>query len=96
MRMISFPFHYNGLMENASIKPIVLRAHFDGARIQLDEQFDLKPGMPLFVMLLPASEIEYDNWLKLSAQGLAFAYSDKEPSYELHTVRELNPDYEAR
>ena len=83
-------------MENALIKPIVLRAHFDGARIQLDEKFELKPGMSLFVMLLPASEIEYDNWLKLSAQSLAFAYGDKEPTYGLHSVREPNPDYEAR
>jgi hypothetical protein len=78
------------------MKPVVLRAHFDGARILLDEHFDLKPGTPLFVMLLPASEIEYDNWTKLSAQGLAFAYSDAEPEYTMTAVREPNPDYEAR
>lgn len=39
---------------------------------------------------------EHDNWMQLSAQGLAGAYSEDEPEYTADLIKEPNPGYEAR
>jgi hypothetical protein len=50
-----------------------LRAYFDGEQIRLDEPFDLKPGTPLTVTVLPG-DLERENWARLSLKGLEGAY----------------------
>ena len=68
----------------------ILRAHFDGQHIVLDEPFELPVNVPLAVSILkepipyelaPDLESERAEWLRFSAQGLARAYSDDEPEY---------------
>lgn len=59
-----------------------LKAHFDGERIRLDEPFDLPANAPLLVTVLPAAnDTEREEWLRLSAAGLARAYGADEPEY---------------
>ena len=78
------------------MKPVALRAHFDGEHIQLDEPFELQPGTPVTVMVLHESsaDSEHADWLRLSQQRLAEAYGDDEPEYPLSLLKEPNPDYE--
>jgi hypothetical protein len=68
----------------------ILRAHFDGQHIVLDEPFTLPVNVPLAVSILqepiaykdaPDLETERAEWLRFSAQGIARAYSDDEPEY---------------
>jgi hypothetical protein len=63
---------------------IALKAHFDGQRILLVEDYDLPANTPLLVTVLPV-EKEDDRalWLAASARGLARAYGDDEPEYTL-------------
>ena len=63
---------------------VSLQAHFDGTRIQLDEPFELPANCRLIVTVLPSDESFEpwrEDWLRLSAQGLAAAYGDDEPAY---------------
>ena len=63
---------------------VILKAHYDGRQIVLDEPFDLLPNAPLIVTVLPAAaveEVERAQGAALSARGLAHAYSDSEPEY---------------
>ena len=63
---------------------VTLKAHYDGRQIVLDEPFDLSPNTPLIITVLSPTvvqEIEHADWSKLSARGLARAYSDSEPEY---------------
>ena len=75
---------------------ITLRAHFDGKRILLDEPYDLQPNASLLVTVVQAPQASRDDWLDLSAQGLANAYGEGEPDYSLNMIKEPNPDYETR
>ena len=68
----------------------VLRAHFDGQHIVLDEPFELPTNVPFFVTILneqipyehaPDLETERAEWNRFAAQSLARAYSDSEPEY---------------
>lgn len=43
------------------MKPITLRAHFDGERIQLDEPFDLQAGAPVMVLVQSDSKTDPDR-----------------------------------
>lgn len=60
---------------------ITLKAHFDGARIQLDETFDLPLNAPLMITVLPFVEDEREPWHAAAAQSLARAYGANEPEY---------------
>ena len=62
---------------------IILKAHFDGTSIQLDEPYELPRDARLLVTILPdsASDRERADWLALSASGLERAYGDDEPDY---------------
>lgn len=66
----------------------ILKAHFDGKQIVLDEPFDLPPNSPLVVTVLSSEEsIEDAQWRDLSAHGLATAYGDDEPDYSAADVK---------
>jgi hypothetical protein len=68
--------------------PIILKAHFDGQRIVLDQPFELPNGTSLIVTVLPrADEAEHAEWSRAAAAGLARAYSDDEPEYSLSDVK---------
>lgn len=75
------------------MKPITLRAHFDGESIELDEPFELQPGTPLAVIVHPADP-EREEWLRLAARRFEDAYGDDEPEYSPSLIKEPNPDYE--
>ena len=69
----------------------ILRAHFDGEHIVLDEPFSLPLNAPLAVTVLSPSTPEHDReraeWAALSAQSLARAYGDDEPEYTLDDLK---------
>jgi hypothetical protein len=71
---------------------VILKAHYDGKHIVLDEPFVLRPNAPLAVTVLStaasAHDREHTGWADLSAQSLARAYGDDEPEY---TVADLRP-----
>jgi len=73
----------------------ILRAHFDGDQILLDEPFELEPNTELLVTILPkTSDDESEDWARLSLESLTRAYSDNEPEYSLDAIKEANPEYE--
>lgn len=75
---------------------ISIPAHFDGERILLDEPIELEPNTRLIVTVLPKDNVEYESWLRLSAQKLEDAYGDNEEAYSVDSIREVNPEYEGR
>ncbi len=77
---------------------VALPAHYDGERICLDEEYDLKPYTKLIVTILPKEEpeSERESWLHLSGQRLKEAYGNDEPEYPLDLLIEVNSSHEAR
>lgn len=71
---------------------LVLKAHYDGKGVVLDEPCALPANTPLAVTVLPLVSTDHDgeraNWATLGAQNLARAYGDSEPEY---TVADLKP-----
>ncbi|HEX4952066.1 MAG TPA: hypothetical protein VF017_01545 [Thermoanaerobaculia bacterium] len=65
----------------------MLKAHYDGERIVLDEPFDLSVDAPLMVTVF-APDAERSEWAALGVQGIARAYGDDEPDY---TAADLKP-----
>lgn len=63
------------------METIVLRAHFDGKQILLDEPYELLPNTHLLVTVIKKPDTEQMAWLKLSAEGLNLAYGEDEPEY---------------
>ena len=60
-----------------------LRAHFDGKQILLDEPFELEPNTKLIVTVLPnSSNVECEDWARLSLESLARSYGDDELEYQ--------------
>jgi hypothetical protein len=76
------------------METIVLRAHFDGERILLDDEYELRPNTNLLITVLRQLDVEEEEWLRLSAQSLEAAYGDSEPEYSLNLIKEPNPNYE--
>ena len=72
---------------------IVLRAHFDGEHILLDDPAELLPNTRLLV-IVSEPDAEQAAWRQLSITGLSAAYSENEPDYPLAAIKEPNPDYE--
>ncbi len=67
---------------------VSLRAHYDGERIQLDEEFDLPPDVPLLVtVLVPEADNDREAWIATGRQALARAYGNEEPEYTLADIR---------
>lgn len=65
----------------------ILKAHYDGEHIVLDEPFELAANVPLMVTLV-APDDERSEWVALGSSGFARAYGDYEPDY---TVADLVP-----
>lgn len=80
------------------METLTLRAHFDGKQILLDEPFELEPNAQLIVTVLPNSlGEEREDWARLALESLERAYNgDDEPEYSLDSIKEANPEYEAR
>ena len=76
------------------MESIVLRAHYDGTRILLDEPFELQPNSKLLVTVIKIPDTAPETWFSLSAQGLGAAYGNDEPEYPLTLIKEHNPHYE--
>jgi hypothetical protein len=80
------------------MNPIMLRVHFDGANMVLDEPANLKPDTQLLVTVLPttnhgesaAFDEERDDWIKLSLMALESAYGNDEPEYSMDMIKEPN------
>ncbi len=58
----------------------ILKAHFDGKNIVLDEPFELSANAPLLVTVC-APDAERSEWAALGARSLARAYGEDEPDY---------------
>jgi hypothetical protein len=78
------------------METIILRAHFDGKQILLDEPYELQPNTRLLVTVMKKPDIEQGAWFNLSAEGLSLAYGEGEPEYPLTLIKEPNPTYETR
>lgn len=78
------------------MKPVTLRAHFDGEHIQLDEPIELQPGTPVMATVPPGfmADSEHEGWLRLAGEYFEAAYEGDEPEYPLHLIKEPNPEYE--
>ncbi len=76
------------------METIVLRAHFDGEQILLDDPIELQPNTRLLVTVIPEPDAEQIAWLTLSVEGLSAAYGESEPDYPLTAIKEPNPTYE--
>lgn len=58
----------------------ILKAHYDGEHIVLDEPFELIANAPLIVTVV-APDVEHSEWAALGVQALARAYGADEPEY---------------
>jgi hypothetical protein len=68
---------------------VILKAHFNGKQIVLDEPFDLPPNSPLMVTVLTKEESGDDaDWQRLAAGSLARAYGEDEPDYSAADVKQ--------
>ena len=78
------------------MKPVTLRAHFDGQYIRLDEPFDLEPDTALIVTVLPDEPVTDEDgaWALLARQRLVAAFSADEVEYPTSAIKEPNPEYE--
>lgn len=65
------------------MKIVVLKGHYDGEKICLDELCDLAPNTPLLITILPqdATDKEREEWFAFSKAAFARAYGDNEPDY---------------
>jgi len=63
------------------METVILRAHFDGERILLDDEYELRPNTNLLITVLREPDVEEEAWLRLSLQRLEAAYGDSEPEY---------------
>jgi len=75
----------------SAMASVILKAHYDGEHIVLDEPFELPPNAPLAVTVLSPAVPEHDGeraaWAALAAQSLSRAYGDDEPEYTLADLR---------
>jgi len=80
------------------MRPLTIRAHFDGEHIRLDEPFQLEPDAKLLIIVLPKqpSGSEQIDWTYLAMQGIENAYGENEPDYSPDAIIEKNPEYEGR
>jgi hypothetical protein len=78
------------------VRSVILRAHFDGEHIQLDEPFQLRPETTLTVTVHAdgPEDPEREDWFRFSRQRLEDAFGDDEPEYSPSLILVPNPDYE--
>ena len=75
----------------------LLRAHYDGTQIVLDEPTTLPLNARLRIAVMPdslESDGEREEWFRFAAANLGRAYDDDEPEYPLSSLIEVNPDYD--
>jgi hypothetical protein len=65
----------------------ILKAHYDGEHIILDEPFELPVNAALIVTVF-APDAERSDWAALGAMGLGRAYGEDEPEY---TAADIKP-----
>jgi hypothetical protein len=72
---------------------VILKAHFDGKKICLDDPYPLQPNARLLVTVVPESAKDSDReaWLAASQESLARAYGKDEPDYTDAVLREKPP-----
>ncbi len=68
----------------------VIKAHYDGERIVLDDPVELPKHAPLLVTVC-SPDTERSDWADVSSQGLARAYGDSEPEYSTEDLRSCSP-----
>ena len=68
---------------DSHMRTVVLKAHYDGEKICLDEPFHLSPDAKIFVTVIagPADSESPEEWYALAQQSLARAYGEDEPDY---------------
>lgn len=71
----------------AAMPTAILKAHYDGEHIVLDEPFDLPANASLVVTVFDP-DMERSEWTDLGTRSLARAYGDDEPEY---TTADLKP-----
>ena len=71
----------------AAIPRAILKAHYDGEHIILDEPFDLPVNAALVVTVI-GPDTERSEWAALGTNHLARAYGADEPEY---TTADLRP-----
>ena len=78
------------------MQSIVLKAHYDGKNILLDEAYELEPNTQLLVTVIKDKDEEREDFNFLSQKGLSGAYSEDEEEYSLSLITERNLEYERR
>ena len=76
--------------------PELIRAHFDGERILLDDPVELERNAQLLVTVVPNNDEERESWMRVMAAQLDSAYNGEGDDYSLESIKEMNPDYEGR
>ena len=73
------------------MQSVILKAHYDGEHIVLDEPFALPPNAALAVTVLytttPEHDSEHAEWEALADESLARAYGTDEPDYSLNDIK---------
>ena len=70
---------------------LILKAHFDGERIQLDEPATLPKDAPLSVIVHDPDAglaAEREVWYRMGEEVLTRCYGDDEPEY---TIKDCKP-----
>lgn len=72
------------------MSPRILRAHFDGEHIRLDDPYPLHPDTKLLIIVLSdmSDEEGCEGRLRLSRAALDRAYGSNEPEYSLEMIKE--------
>lgn len=66
----------------------VIKAHWDGEHVVLDDPADIPPNARLIVTVLSADAVQAsDDWALAARLGIARAYSASEPDYSSSDVK---------
>lgn len=75
----------------------MVRGHFDGEAIRLDEPLAMEADTTVIVAILAPQPVESEGelWARLARLNLERAYGVEEPDYSMAMLKEPNPSYEA-
>lgn len=76
----------------------MVRGHFDGEAIRLDEPLAMEANTKVVVAILAPQPVESDGelWARLARLNLERAYGVEEPDYSMAMLKEPNPAYEGQ